>query len=157
MIFVTVSTGHFDPLIEACDRLREKYEFFGQIGMGTYIPQFKHVKTVPPDELQKFMRDSELVISHAGTGMLSMLYKLRKKIIVIPKQTRYGESNDGQVELAQKWDELKMALLCMDVNALESALERAKHFTPSFASFPKIGDCLTKEFDFRVKSSENAA
>src|SRR5688572_4083628 len=118
MIFVTVSTGHFDPLIAACDALRDRYDFFGQIGSGTHVPKFKHVLTAPPKDIEKYMSEAELVISHGGTGMLSTLYRLKKPTLVIPKQIRYGEANDGQVELAVKWAELGMAVLCMDVKNL---------------------------------------
>lgn len=147
MIFITVSTGHFDPLIEAADKLSSKFDFFAQIGMGSYEPKFKHVRTVPPDVLQKYMQEAELVISHAGTGMLSMLYRLKKKTIVIPKQARYGEANNGQVELAQKWDELGSAMLCMDVKDLETSIKRSRDFTPQFPSFSSIGSFLTKEWN----------
>jgi UDP-N-acetylglucosamine transferase subunit ALG13 len=48
--------------------------------------------------------------------MLSLLYRLRKPTIIVPKQVRYGEANDGQVELAKKWAELGMGILYrMDV------------------------------------------
>ncbi len=146
MIFVTVSTGHFDPLIEACDKLKDQYEFFGQIGMSSYVPKFMHVRTVPPQELEKYMQQAELVISHAGTGMLSRLYQLKKKVIIVPKQARYGEANNGQVELAQKWDELGMGILCMDVKDLAKMIQRAKEFTPQFPHFSSIGSYLLQEW-----------
>lgn len=156
MIFVTVSTGHFDPLIEACDKLKAHYEFFGQIGMGSFVPNFLHVRTVPPTELEKYMREASLVISHAGTGMLSMLYRLKKKVIIVPKQARYGEANNGQVELAQKWDELGMGLLCMDVHDLHKMIKRSETFTPVFPTFPSIGKSLLNEWG-SIQSTESRA
>ncbi len=147
LIFVTVSTGHFDPLIEECDRLYQRdpslFSFFGQIGSGIHTPKFPHKKTMAPDELERLMEEAELVISHGGTGMLSRLYRLKKKTIVIPKQIRYGEANDGQVELAVKWDELGMAILCMDVGELEAKINRCRDTQFYFPSFSSLGTHLS--------------
>lgn len=147
MIFVTVSTGHFDPLIEQCDRLYQRdpsmFSFFGQIGSGIYTPKFPHKKIMHPDELERLMEAAELVISHGGTGMLSRLYRLKKKTIVIPKQIRYGEANDGQVELAVKWDELGMAILCMEVGDLEAKINRCRDTEFRFPSFSSLGNSLS--------------
>src|SRR3954469_7256135 len=98
MILIVVSTGHFEALIAECARLHPKYDFVGQIGSGTVVPPFRHFRTTEPDRLEALMRDSELVVSHAGAGMLSMLYRMRKPCVVIPKQVRYGAANDHQVE-----------------------------------------------------------
>ncbi len=148
MIFVTVSTGHFDPLIKECDSLYQldlqKFPFYGQIGSGVHIPKFKHTKMMAPDELDRFMADAELVISHGGTGMLSRLYRLKKKTIVIPKQIRYGEANDGQVELAVKWAELGMAVLCMDIKDLRAKIEECRLVKFSFPQFARLGENLQK-------------
>ena len=139
MIFVVVSTGHFDPLIAECERLKDRFDFFGQIGMGSVVPSFRHFRTGEPAEIERHMRDAELVVSHAGTGMLSMLYRLRKRAVVLPKQVRYGESNDGQVELARKWGELGMAVLCMDVRDLERSIAECRAREPKFPPFPSLG------------------
>lgn len=148
MIFVTVSTGHFDPLIRECDKLfrsnPEKYDFFGQIGSGTYVPTFPHVKVMSPEALDQKMEEAEIVVSHGGTGMLSRLYRLKKRAIVIPKQMRYGEANDGQVELAVKWGELGMALLCMDVKDLEASIRECRIKEFSFPIFKQLGQTLDK-------------
>ncbi len=142
MIFVTVSTGHFDPLIRACARLTHKYEFQAQIGSGAFVPPFPYFRTGSTADIEAKMKDAELVITHAGTGMLSMLYRLQKPCVVIPKQMRYGEANDGQVELARKWGELQMGILCMDVAALESAIEECRSRQWVFPQIPSLGDGL---------------
>ena len=145
MIFITVSTGHFDPLIQACDQLRNDFEFFGQIGSGSYAPKFPSVKTLPPDALQAKMKEADLVVSHGGTGMLSMLYQLRKPAIVVPKQIRYGEANDGQVELARKWGESGMALLCLDLIQLKEKILQARNFPFRFYQFSPVGISLERD------------
>lgn len=148
MIFVTVSTGHFDPLIKECNRLYlsnpEEFSFFGQIGSGFYHPNFPNVNVMTPHELDQKMVEAELVISHGGTGMLSRLYRLKKRAIVIPKQIRYGEANDGQVELAVKWAELGMAVLCMDVKDLGAKIKECRARELTFPQFQKLGATLEK-------------
>ncbi|MEZ4750530.1 MAG: glycosyltransferase [Bdellovibrionota bacterium] len=144
MIFIVVSTGHFDPLIAACSRLSADYEFVGQIGSSQVEPPFSHFKTASPSQLESYMARAELVITHAGTGMLSMLYGLKKKCVVVPKQIRYGEANDGQVELAQKWQELGIGVLCMDVENLRTAIEKCRRLDPVFPVFPSLGRSLRK-------------
>lgn len=148
MIFVTVSTGHFDPLIEECDKLfkrdPQQFPFFGQIGSGFYTPQFPHKKIMMPEELDRLMAEADLVISHGGTGMLSRLYRIRQKTLVIPKQIRYGEANEGQVELAKKWADLGMAVLCMDVRDLEEKIKECSGRRFCFPEFPKLGSSLEK-------------
>lgn len=139
MILVAVSTGHFDPLIEACSRLGSRYAFLGQIGSGTVVPPFPHFRTAPPEEIERRMAEAELVVTHAGTGMLSQLYRLTKRTVVVPKQSRYGESNDGQVELARKWAELGICTLCMDVDRLGEAIEKCRESTPHFPRLPSLG------------------
>lgn len=145
MILILVSTGHFDPLIQACERLSSRYEFYGQIGMSYTVPSFPHIRTAPPQEIERLIRSSELVISHGGTGMLSQLYAMKKRTVVVPKQIRYGEANDSQVELAVKWCELGMGVLCMDVDQLESAIETCRKTDLVFPEFPKLGNYFNLE------------
>ncbi len=142
MIFVVVSTGHFDPLIKECMKLSGTYSFEAQIGMGRIEPTFPHFRMASPEEIEKKMRAAELVITHGGTGMLSMLYRLQKPMIVCHKQRRYGEANNSQVELAKKWCELGMGLLCMDLRDLEKTIQKAKTTKFQFPKMPPLGRSL---------------
>jgi len=139
VIFVTVSTGHFDPLIATCCGLAHRYRFFGQIGSSTAIPNFEFVRTMTPQALEEKMKAADIVVSHAGTGMLSLLYRLKKPTIIVPKQMRYGEANDGQVELAKKWAELGMGILCMDVEDLDKSITAATKMKFDYPVFPSLG------------------
>ncbi len=145
MIFVAVSTGHFDPLIRHCAKLAEQYDFFAQIGSGEFTPPFPHFRTAIPQVLEDYIREAELVVSHAGTGMLSMIYRQKKRAVVIPKQKRYGEMNNGQIELAKKWTEMGMAILCMDVNELSFSIEKCRNMMFHRPALPALGDHLKSE------------
>ena len=144
MILVVVSTGHFDPLIESCARLCNKFDFLAQIGSGTFIPPFPHFRIAEPPLIESLMSDAELVVSHGGAGMTAMLNRLKKKNVIVPKQRRYGEANNLQVELAEKWAELGMTELCMDVGDLEKAIESCRKKTYHFPQFPKLGEHLRR-------------
>jgi UDP-N-acetylglucosamine transferase subunit ALG13 len=157
VIFVTVSTGHFDPLIAACAALSDRESFLGQIGSSTVEPPFPHYRTGEPEKIIEDMRKAELVISHAGTGMLSMLYRLKKPCVVIPKQIRYGESNDGQVELGRKWAELGMGILCLEVDQLEAAIARCRRATFTFPQFPLVGHALLAAMGLPIPQAGSAS
>ncbi len=141
-IFVGVSTGHFDPLIVVCEQLSCEYRFFGQIGMGEVTPSFAFVRTLPLKTLKETMARADLVITHAGTGMLSLCYELEKKVVVVPKQKRYGELNDGQVELGRRWCEIGLGTFCLDVADLKTAIEKARTTDFLRVSFPQLGKTL---------------
>lgn len=147
MILVTVSTGHFDALIEACGKLYPKYDFFGQIGSSFVTPPFPHAKVLPPGEIEDLMKRAELVISHGGAGMTAMIHRLRKRSVIVPKQLRYGEPNDLQVELARKWGAVGMGVLCMDVENLEKAIIECRTRTFHFPEYKKLGLHLREILD----------
>lgn len=150
MILVVVSTGHFDPLLSACSRLYPRFAFEGQIGSSRVIPPFPWKRTVTPEALRRWMQSAELVVTHAGTGMLSMLYEMGKRSVVIPKQRRYGEANDGQVELARKWDALGLGVLCVDVDGLESAIQTCRQRPLPHVTFPSLGGALASHLSDRI-------
>jgi UDP-N-acetylglucosamine transferase subunit ALG13 len=146
-VFVTVSTGYFDALIDECVKLADRYDFVAQIGSSTVVPPFLHYKTLSPEALDRELAGADIVVTHAGTGMLSRLYRLRKPAVVVPKQSRYGESNDGQVELAVRWAELGMAVLCLDVSRLDKAIESFASQSFTFPAFAPLGRRLNEWLD----------
>lgn len=145
VIFVTLSTGSFDPLLRACARLTDRYEFYGQIGSSGFTPPFPFVRLCPPTEIEARMKAADLVISHGGTGMLSTLYRMRRGAVVVPRQVRYGAPSDEQVELSVKWAELGMAVLCLDVDELSAAIEKARGFRFRFPELPRLGKALLED------------
>ena len=142
MIFVVASTGRFDALIEACERLADRYEFVGQIGSSAFTPSFPHYRAAPPERIEADAARAEIVVSHGGSGTLSLLYRLHKPCVVVPRQRLYGAPNDEQVAIARKWAELGMAVLCLDVSQLEAAIATSRSRAFTFPTFPPLGDAI---------------
>ncbi|TVO62890.1 glycosyltransferase [Denitromonas ohlonensis] len=85
MIFVTVGTTHFDPLIEVVDTLVADGQLAGpiifQIGSGRYEPKngsFFRFKPSIDEELDA----ADLVITHGGITVLSLLAQ-RKRFVAV--------------------------------------------------------------------------
>ncbi len=142
MIPVLISTGSFDALLEACDRLRQRYDFVGQIGKSAYEPGFRCRRLVSHGELDELVRSAEMVITHGGTGMLSLVHLHRKPCVIVPRQRRYGHPSDEQVPLSRKWSELGMGILCLDVDHLERSLLECRSRQFVFPTFPALGDTI---------------
>lgn len=157
LILILTSTGHFEPLVREAARLHRQFQFYGQIGSTPFEPPFPFVRTLPPEKIEALIDQSELVVSHAGTGMLSMLYKKKKRAVCIPKQIRYGEANDGQVELAVKWGELGLAEVCLDVNQLANAIERCRKRHFEWKTFPSLGQHFAEKFGLCRKDDQDAS
>ncbi|WP_439483405.1 glycosyltransferase [Cyclobacterium plantarum] len=64
-----------------------------------------------PDELTKLYKEARIVKSQAGTGSLINGLKLNKKIISIPRLTKYGEVvDDHQVEILDEFYKINYIL-----------------------------------------------
>ena len=79
MIYVTVGTTHFDPLIQVVDQLAKDTgkEYLCQIGNGRYQPTHATFFRYDPEHW-KHAQHAEYVITHGGTG--SVLYLARHRI-----------------------------------------------------------------------------
>lgn len=125
MIFVTLGTQSFpmSRLIEEILRLKEnneiKSEIIVQSGV-TKVRKINGVKVFPflsKEEFDKYVSQSELIISHCGTGNVIEFLKKEKKLLVIPRLSKYGEHvDDHQLEL---FEYLRKSSLCPTVERIE--------------------------------------
>lgn len=110
MIFVTVGTQKFEfnRLIEKVDELIEtgviQDEVFGQIGVCSYKPKHYEYKTfIPKDIMQDKLSNADIIITHAGTGIIMTGLRLGKKVIAVPRKAEYGEHvDDHQIEIVRQ-------------------------------------------------------
>lgn len=121
MIFVTLGTQkfQFDRLLKTVDHLVQEgaiqEEVFAQTGFSTYKPKhFKAERFLNSSEFQNRISQADIIISHAGVGTIMQCLKMRKKIIVFPRDSQYKEHVDRhQFEIARYFAQKKY-LLCAE-------------------------------------------
>lgn len=134
MIFVTVGTGQFqfDRLLQAIDKaIANKNiadDVIAQIGSSVFKPQlFKYEKFMDFDRMVKLIKESEIVISHAGVGSLMLCLTLDKIPILFPRRKCFGElPDDHQLEFLKKIEDLKLALIAYSEEELVHKIKNYK-------------------------------
>jgi UDP-N-acetylglucosamine transferase subunit ALG13 len=109
MIFITVGTHEdpFDRLVKAIDTLKKEQritqEVFIQTGYSKYQPQYCQYKAfVPFEEMTRRMAESDMVITHGGTGSIMLILYHQKIPIVVPRKSEFHEHiDDHQVLFCQ--------------------------------------------------------
>jgi len=134
LIFVTVGTQKFpfDRLAEALDghiaagRIRD--EVFAQIGYTAYRPRhYRAVRMLPPEEAEARLRGCSVLIAHGGTSTIVRALRLGKKVLVVPRQRRYGEHvDDHQLEIARLFEDMRMVECAYDTADIPEKLERLR-------------------------------
>lgn len=133
MIFLTVGSQkfQFNRLLEYIDSLIEKEiiqeKVFAQIGYSDYLPKnYEYKNFLDRDEFIQRIQDSRIVITHGGTGSIMGAVKEGKRVIAVPRLSRYGEHVDDHQE--QIVDQLIAENVIIGVNQLEDigkAIERS--------------------------------
>lgn len=105
MIFITVGTQlPFDRLIQAVDGLADSIDqpMFAQTGVGTYVPQnMEWSALLNPVRFDDLIRQTTIIVSHAGIGTVLMAQKYKKPAILYPRRAALGEHrNDHQAATA---------------------------------------------------------
>ena len=132
MIFVTVGSQkfQFNRLLKEIDELIENKvineEVFAQIGVSDYKPQnYKYKEFVTQDEFNKYLDEARLIITHAGTGVIVNAIKKGKKVIVIPRLSKFGEHvDDHQIQLLNEFANMNLIETCIDEKELKEKIQQ---------------------------------
>lgn len=137
MIFVCLGSQkfQFNRLLEQLDKYKESNQLidpiFVQKGYSDYNP--KNIETVDflnNEEFKSQIDKSDLIITHGGTGAIITSIKKNKKVIAIPRLSKYGEHvDDHQIEIVKQFDEMNLICPCYDVTELLNIIELAKKTT----------------------------
>ncbi len=156
MIFVTVGTCDlsFDRLIKQVDeeaKVTEK-RFIVQRGLSPYIPKYaEYFDFVGRDKMLELIRKAEIVITHAGFGILGDCIKERKRIIVVPREKKYNESVNPQFELAEYLTKTTTGLICVrDISKLRSMINHLMTVTPNYQFTTKIPELIQNFIDRKL-------
>lgn len=131
MIFVTVGSQkfQFNRLLREVDKLIEDGkitdEVFAQIGVSDYKPKnYKYKDFITQEEFNNYLDKANILITHAGTGVIVNALKKGKKVIGVPRLAKYGEHvDDHQMQLIKEFTEMKLIVKCEDIKALEKEIK----------------------------------
>ena len=127
-VFVTVGSTSFEYLIQNIDNkyVLSKLKSLGytkiiyQIGSGKYVPSVTHILTVEcfkyKPTISNIIRESSLVICHAGVGTVMETLKAKRPIIVVPNPTLM---DNHQYELADTLAIQRYVVKCMPENIID--------------------------------------
>ncbi len=135
MIFVTVGSQkfQFNRLLKEIDKLIQngkiKEDVFAQIGVSDYKPKnYEYVDFMSQDEFSKKIDQASLIITHAGTGVIVNGVKKGKKVIAIPRLSKYGEHVDNhQIQLIKEFSELNFIEPVYEIDKLDEALDKTQN------------------------------
>lgn len=131
MIFVTVGTHEqpFDRLVKKVDELKRdgviREDVFIQTGFSTYEPEYcRWSKLIPYEEMEAYVRQARIVITHGGPASFLMPLQFGKVPIVVPRQKQFEEHvNDHQLDFARAIVQRQGNILVVeDIEDLEEML-----------------------------------
>ncbi len=112
MVFITVGTQkqNFKSLVDEINNseLLKKFDIVMQYGEtnieGINLKKIKFVKFLEQEQFERYIKDAEFIITHAGVGSIISMLKHRKKIIAIPRLKKYNEHiDDHQVDICKEF------------------------------------------------------
>ncbi len=154
MILVTLGTQNqkFYRLLDAIEKANIKDEIIVQAGGSSdyQSKKMKILKFIDYEEMNKYIDECDLVITHGGTGSIIMPINKNKKVIACARLNKYGEHiNDHQTEIVSIFADLGYILEFKDGDNLDDIIKQAKTFKPKkYQSNTKhFIKCLKSEID----------
>ncbi|MCD8372142.1 MAG: beta(1,3)galactosyltransferase EpsH [Clostridia bacterium] len=141
MIFITVGSQkfQFNRLLKAVDELvvsgTVKDTVFAQTGYSDYEPQhYEYKQFLNRDEFAEMEGKADIIITHGGTGAIIGAVKKGKKVVAVPRLTKYGEHvDDHQLQLIEQFTRSNLISSCENLDELGDVLEEVK--TKEFDSY----------------------
>lgn len=86
---------------------------------------------VSNDELNNYISQARFIICHGGVGSILSAIKQGKKVIAVPRLSKYGEHvNDHQIQMVETFNEQGFIKGIMEVSDLENAIKGIDEFEP---------------------------
>ncbi len=154
MILVTLGTQtqKFYRLLDALENSKIKERIVVQAGGSADYSSKKMeiLKFIDYNEMQKLIDQSDLIITHGGTGSIIMPIQKNKKVIACARLEKYKEHiNDHQTEIVSIFAEEGYILEFKDGDSLDDVIASSKKFKPKkyISNTDKFIKCLKEEID----------
>jgi len=139
MILITLGTQdkEFKRVLKKVDELIQKKvikeEVIVQAGHTKYESNnMKIFDYVPKKKLEEYIEKASFIITHAGVGTILDCLKRDKKVIAVPRLSKYNEhTNDHQVQIVEEFSKENYILSIYEVDELEDAIKSLKKFKPT--------------------------
>ena len=139
MILITLGTQdkEFARILKEVDKLITKKvikeEVVVQAGYTKYKSKnMKIFDYVSKTELEKYIEKANFVITHAGVGTIFDCLKKNKKIIAVPRLSKYKEhNNDHQLQIVEEFGKEGFIIPVYEMDELEQAIQKVKTFKPN--------------------------
>lgn len=123
-------------MIKAVDVWAQRHEIcdvIAQIGAAQYRPRaLQSYSHVPPAQFAAYLQEADILVSHAGMGVILGALEFRKPLIIMPRRVELGEHrNNHQIATARKFKDRTGIYVAMDGSELELLLERRNELVPS--------------------------
>lgn len=123
-IFLVVGSQiPFDRLVKVIDQWasgKDDIQVIGQIGYGKYKPEniLAH-PILQTDEFNRIFDDSDLIITHAGMGVILKSLVAAKPIVALPRRLELNEVNtDHQTATARAFEQMNYISVAWDEQEL---------------------------------------
>lgn len=138
MIFVTLGTQDksFSRLLDAIEKQIKngtiKEKVIVQAGYTDYISENMEIlKMIPMEEFDKYIKECDLLITHAGVGSIMTGLSNNKKVIAAARLKEYNEhTNNHQIQIATEFSKEGYIIYLDNFDNLDKALEKVKTFKP---------------------------
>lgn len=151
MIFVVLGSQkfQFDRLLKKLDTLKQtgqlNDEIFAQIGYSTYRSKsFTSVDFIEKETFDQYIENADLIICHGGTGVIITALKKGKKVLAIPRDSKYGEHiDDHQFQIVSMFSKLNYIETSYDILELAEKIDLCKH--KNYRPFQSTNDTFINE------------
>lgn len=129
LVMTGASGNPFDRLLRMFEGLPLDEAIVMQCGSSKLrIPGTTCIPYLPVDQLDKYVRDARVAVSHAGVGSVSHALKKGKRPVLVPRLRRFGEAvDDHQLTFARRLHDARVATMVNSRDELLDALQRVEH------------------------------
>ncbi|MDO5038273.1 PssE/Cps14G family polysaccharide biosynthesis glycosyltransferase [Clostridium sp.] len=153
MIFVILGTHEleFKRLLQYLEDMDIKEEVIIQSGNTNFTSnKYKVIPFLDQNDFNKYIKESTLVITHGGVGSILTALRHKKKVITMPRLSKYNEHNDDhQLEICNKLSKEGYTMNCTDYDSLKEFIENYKkiELRPYIFDNSRLINFLTETID----------
>lgn len=152
MVFVSVGTQkqqfkRIFKLVEDSTLLKYE-EKVGQTGNTNFeSKRIKLIDSLDNTKFNEYLQKADLVICHGGVGTIFSALEKGKKVLVVPRLSKYKEHiNDHQLEVASQLEKEGYLIMYQENDNFDEDIKRLKEFNPKkYFQDKKFLDILKKE------------